>query len=293
MKNLLFTILAIGLVFSSCQNQKKETPTSMENPFFTEWTTPFGVPPFDEINVEHYVPATTEGINKQQAEIDAIVANAEMPTFENTILALDESGELLSKVSGVFGPLSSAVTNDEMQAVARELSPLRTSHRNNISMNPELFKRIKVIYDNRNELGFDQEQMRVVEKYYQDFERNGANLSVADQETLKVINIELSKSSLQFGENLLAETNKNFKLVIDNKDDLAGLPEDVIIGAANAAKRAGEDGKWVFTLAKPSMLPFLQFSEKRELREKLYRGYFMRGDNDNDNDNKEIIKKIK
>lgn len=291
MKKLLFIIFVTGLAVSSCQTQKKES-ASMENPFFKEWTTPFGVPPFDEIKVEDYVPATKEGIKQQEAEIDAIVANKDEPTFENTILAFDKSGELLTKVNGVFGPLSSAITNDEMQTVARELSPLRTNHHNNISMNPGLFKRIKTVYNKRNELGFDQEQMRVVEKYYQDFERNGANLSTADQEILKGLNVELSKLSLQFGENLLAETNKNFKLVIDNKEDLTGLPDDVIIRASDAAKCAGEEGKWIFTLAKPSMIPFLQFSEKRELREKLYRGYFMRGDNDNENDNKEVIKKI-
>ncbi len=291
MRKLLLIVFVIGLAFSSCQTEKKEN-TSMENPFFKEWNTPFGVPPFDEIKVEHYVPAVKEGIKQQQAEIDAIVENNEEPTFENTILAFDKSGALLTKVSGVFGPLSSAVTNDEMQAVARELSPLRTEHRNNISMNAELFKRIRTVYNHRNELGFDREQMQVVEKYYSDFERNGANLNKEDQEVLKVINTELSTLYLQFGENLLAETNKNFKLLIDNEEDLAGLPEDVVIRAADAAKSAGEEGKWVFTLAKPSMIPFLQFADKRELREKLYRGYFMRGDNDNDNDNKEIIKKI-
>ncbi len=264
----------------------------MKNPFFEEWTTPFGVPPFDEIKVEHYVPAVKEGIKQQETEIEAIVSNPEEPTFENTIFALDKSGALLEKVSGVFGPLNSANTNDEMQAVAREISPLQTTHRDNISMNPGLFNRIKTVYDNRNNLGLDAEQLRVTEKYYQDFERNGANLSPEDQETLKSINTDLSALSLKFGENLLAETNKNFKLVVDNEADLAGLPDDVITGAAEAAKKVGEEGKWVFTLAKPSMLPFLQFAQNRDLREKLYRGYFMRGDNDNDNDNKEIIKKI-
>ena len=292
MKNLLFTIFAIGLVFSSCQNQKKETTTSMENPFFTEWTTPFGVPPFEQIKVEHYVPATEEGIKQQQAEIDAIVANNEEPTFKNTIFAIDKSGELLKKVSGVFGPLNGAETNDEMQAAAREISPIRTAHGNNISMNADLFKKIKAVYEKRNESGLDDQQIRVIEKYYKDFERNGANLSADDQEVLKGINTELAALYLQFGENMLAETNKNFNLVIDTKDDLTGLPEDVIARAATDATKAGEDGKWVFTLAKPSWIPFLQFSEKRELREKLYRGYFMRGDNDNENDNKEIIKKI-
>ncbi|WP_319480334.1 M3 family metallopeptidase [uncultured Draconibacterium sp.] len=292
MKKLLFFVFILGLVVTSCQTQKKESTSNMENPFFKEWNTPFGVPPFDEIKVEHYVPAVKEGIKQQEAEIEAIVDNSAAPTFENTILAFDKSGALLNKVNGVFGPLSSADTNDEMQAVARELSPLRTAHRNNIAMNAGLFERIKAVYDKRNELDFDQEQMRVVEKYYEDFVRGGANLSAEDQAKMKEINIELSDLYLQFGENLLAETNKNFKLVIDNEEDLAGLPEDVIARAATAAEKAGETGKWVFTMAKPSWIPFLTFSEKRDLREKIYRAYFMRGDNNNENDNKEIIKKI-
>ena len=291
MRKLLIIVFIAGLAFVSCQTQQKES-TSMENPFFKEWTTPFGVPPFDEIKVEHYVPAVKEGIKQQEAEIEAIVNNADEPTFENTILAFDKSGALLSKVNGVFGPLNSANTSDEMQAVARELSPIITAHYNNVAMNAGLFKRIKAVYDQRNELDFDQEQMRVVEKFYEDFERGGANLSADDQAKLKEINIELSKLYLEFGENLLAETNKNFKMVIDNEEDLAGLPEDVIERAAKDAEKFGETGKWVFTMAKPSWIPFLTFSEKRDLREKLYRGYFMRGDNDNENDNKEIIKKI-
>ena len=181
MKKLLLIILVIGLAISSCQTQKKES-TSMENPFFKEWTTPFSVPPFDEIKVEHYLPAAKEAIKQHQAEIDAIVANSEEPTFENTILVYDKSGELFDKVSGVFGPLSSAVTNDEMQAVARELYPMATKHYDNILMNPELFEKIKAVYNKRNELNFDEEQMRTVEKYYEDFERNGANLSDSDKE---------------------------------------------------------------------------------------------------------------
>ena len=292
MKKLLFAIIVTGLALGSCQTQKKESTNDMENPFFKEWTTPFGVPPFDEIKVEHYVPAIQEGIKEQKAEIAEITANPEAPTFENTILAFDKSGALLNKVTGVFSPLNSANTNEEMQAAAREISPMLSAHRDEISMNAELFKRIKAIYDKRNELDLDEQQIRVTEKFYQDFERNGANLSPENQEILKGINSELATLYLHFGENLLAETNKNFKLVIDNEADLAGLPDDVIAGAAAAAEKAGEPGKWVFTLAKPSWIPFLQFSEKRELREKLYRGYFMRGNNDNENDNKEIIKKI-
>lgn len=291
MKKLVVIIFVAGMAFSACQNTKKES-VNMENAFFKEWTTPFGVPPFGEIKEEHYVPAIEEGIIQQQAEVEGIVENSAEPTFENTILALDKSGALLDKVNGVFGPLNSANTNENMQALAREISPMLTKHRDNISMNPGLFHKVKAVYEKRNDLGLDAEQLRVTEKFYQDFERNGANLSVADQEILKGINTELSTLSLQFGENLLAETNKNFKLVVENETDLAGLPEDVIMAAAETATKTGNEGKWVFTLAKPSMLPFLQFAENRDLREKLYRGYFMRGDNNNENDNKEIIKKI-
>jgi peptidyl-dipeptidase Dcp len=292
MKKLFIGALVLAVIFIACQNQKKETEKDMKNPFFTEWTTPYGVPPFNEIRIEHYLPALQEGIKQHEAEIDAIVTNSEEPTFENTILALDKSGQLLDKVTGTFYPLNSANTNEEMQALAREISPLMTQHRDNIAMNPELFRRIKRVYEHRDELNLDKEQKRATEKYYEDFVRGGANLSTEDQTKLRELNEELSKLSLQFGENLLAETNRNFKLVIDNKADLAGLPDDVIARAAEDAKAAGEEGKWVFTLAKPSMIPFLQYAENRDLREKLYRGYFMRGDNDNEHDNKEIIKKI-
>lgn len=290
MKKLLFGIFISALALSSCKNTKKET-VNMENPFFKEWTTPFGVPPFEEIKEEHYVPAIEEGIKQHQAEIDAIVANTEEPTFENTILALDKSGALLEKASDVFGPMNSANTNDSLQAIARTISPMMTKHRDGISMNPELFNKVKSVYERRESLGLDDQQLRVVEKIYQDFERGGANLSAEDQEKLKAINTELSSLSLQFGENLLAETNKNFKLVVEKEEDLAGLSADVIARAALDAQKTGDSGKWVFTLAKPSMLPFLTYAQNRDLREKLYRGYFMRGDNDNKFDNKEIIKK--
>ncbi len=292
MRTILFVIIVFGVTFYSCQNQKKATTENMENPFFKEWTTPFGVPPFDEIKEEHYLPAFAEGIKQQEAEIEQIVANPDEPSFENTILVLDKSGVLLDKVRGVFSPLTSANTNDKMQEIDREVTPMLTRHRDNISMNPELFKKIKAVYDKRNDLGLDAEQLRVTEKYYQDFVRNGANLSPQNQEKLKALNEELSKLSLQFGENLLAETNKNFRLTIDNEKNLAGLPDDVIARAAADAKKFGEEGKWVFTLAKPSILPFLQYADNRDLREKLYSGYFMRGDNDNESDNKEIIKKM-
>ncbi len=289
--NFFILIFVFAAVMFSCQNQKNASNADMNNPFFSEWNTPYGVPPFDEIKEDHFLPAIKEGIKQQEAEVAAIAENQKAPTFENTVLALDKSGDLLSKVTGVFYPLNSANTNDNMQAIAREVSPLMTQHRDNISMNAGLFERIKSLYERRNELNLDAEQLRATEKYYQDFVRRGANLSAEDQEKLRSYNEELSKLSLQFGENLLAETNKNFKLVIDKEEDLAGLPEDVIARAADDAKAAGEEGKWVFTLAKPSMIPFLQYAKNRDLREKLYRGYFMRGDNDNEFDNKEVIKK--
>lgn len=292
MKKILIGIIVLGMAVLSCQNQKKESETNMENPFFKEWTTPYGVPPFDEIKEEHYLPAVEEGIRKHETEVNAIVEDKSEPTFDNTILALDKAGQLLDMVTSTFYPLNSANTNDKMQELAREISPLLTRHSDNIMMNAGLFEKIKSVYDKRNSLGLDEEQLRATEKYYEDFVRNGANLSAADQEKLRGWNEELSKLSLQFGENLLAETNRNFKLVIDNQEDLAGLPEDVIARAADDAKGFGEEGKWVFTLAKPSMIPFLQYSEKRELREKLYRGYFMRCNNDNEFDNREIIKKM-
>ncbi len=292
MKKSLLLAIITGMAIITCQSPKNENKDNMKNPFFTEWTTSFGVPPFDQIEEEHYIPAVKKGIEQHESEIKEIVENKGPATFENTILALDKSGELLDKVTGVFYPLNSANTNDNMQDLAREISPLLTAHRDNILLDPVLFRKVKEVYDKRNESGFDDQQVRVITKYYEDFVRNGANLSEEDQTILRGINEKLSKLSLQFGENLLAETNKNFKLIIDKEEDLAGLPSDVISRAAQDAKAVGEDGKWVFTLAKPSMIPFLQFSEKRELREKLYRGYFMRGDNDNEFDNKEIIKQI-
>lgn len=264
----------------------------MENPFFTEYQTPFEVPPFDQIKLEHFLPAIEEGIKQQQAEIDAIVNSTEEPTFENTILALDKSGKLLKKVRPVFGNINSAETNDEMQKLAREISPKMTAHGDNITLNPGLFARVKAVYEKRNELGLDADQLRVVGKYYNDFERNGANLAPEQQEKLRQLNQELSSLSLKYGENLLAETNKNFQLVVDKADDLKGLPEGVVSAAADEAQKAGMEGKWIFNLQKPSMIPFLQYAENRDLREKLYRGYFMRGDNGNANDNKELIAKI-
>jgi len=288
MKKLLYLSLAVMLVISSCnQADKKES-----NPFFSEYKTPFQVPPFNLIDTTHFMPAIEKGIAEQQAEIDAIVNNTETPTFENTVLAFDKSGKQLRKVSSVFGSLNSANTNPVMQALNRKISPMTTRHRDNISLNDKLFQRIKSVYETRNSANLDSQQIRTVEKYFNDFVRNGANLSETEKEKLRAINQELSKNQIKFNENQLAEINTNFRLVIDKAEDLDGLSKEVTDEAAAVAKTAGMEGKWIFTLQKPSLLPFLTYAKNRDLREKLYRGYFMRGNNNNEFDNKEIILKI-
>ncbi|MDO9510581.1 MAG: M3 family metallopeptidase [Bacteroidales bacterium] len=274
------------LLFTACKTQPK-----MDNPFFTEYTTPFEVPPFDKIDTSHYMPAFIEGMKQHMAEVDAIANGTEEPSFENTILAFDKSGKLLSKVSNVFFNVNEAHTNDFLQNLAEKLSPLMSKHGDDISMNPKLFARIKAIYEKRNDLGLDEQQIRVIEKYYRDFERQGANLNTDDQTKLRKLNEDLSMLTLKFGQNLLAENN-NFKLIIENNADLNGLPQSVIDAAAEAAKNAGKEGQWMFGLDKPSLIPFLQYANNRELREKIYKGYYMRGNNDNEFDNKEIVAKI-
>lgn len=285
------SIIAIALIFSAC-NTSKAPQKDMSNPFFSEYKTPHQVPPFNEIKMEHYLPAIEEGISEQVAEIKTITDNKEEATFDNTILVFDLSGDLLKRATYVFFNQNSANTNDEMQALAREITPKLTTHSNNIMLNKELFAKVKAVYEKRNELNLDAEQLRVVEKYFQDFERNGANLSDEKQAELRKLNDELSMLELKFGENTLAETNKNFKMVIDNEADLKGLPADVIAAAAELAKNDSLEGKWIFTLQKPSMIPFLQYAENRELREKLYKGYTNRGNNNNEFDNKQVIEKI-
>ncbi len=289
MKNsiLLITVITITLM-TACKKEKK----MKDNPFFTEYSTPFQVPPFDKIDTTDYLPAFIEGIKQHDSEIAAITDNAADPTFDNTILPFDKSGKMLKRVSKVFFNITEANTNDQLQAIAAKVSPLLSKHNDDISMNSKLFARVKTIYEKRKDLNLDAQQIRVVEKYYRDFERQGANLAKEQQDELRKINEDLSSLSLKFGDNLLAETNKNFKLIIDNKADLDGLPEGVISAAAEAAEKGGAKGKWMFTLAKPSLIPFLQYAKKRELREKIYRGYFMRGDNGNSNDNNATLKEI-
>jgi peptidyl-dipeptidase Dcp len=262
-----------------------------DNPFFSTYDTPFGVPPFDKIKDEHYLPAFKKGIEEQKEEIAAIIDNKEAPTFENTIEALENTGGLLDKVQAVFGAMRASNTNDTIQKVAQEVFPLLSKHGDDIMLNADLFKRIKSVWEQKDKLNLTEEQQMLLKKSYQAFARGGANLSPEKQEEFRKINEELSLLSLKFSDNILNENNK-FEMVLDKKEDLKGLPESVINAAALTAKERGHEGKWVFTLHKPSLIPFLQYSDKRELREKMLKGYINRGDNNNEYDNKELIKKI-
>lgn len=282
MKGTILLLLALFCMNISAQNN---------NPFFVEWNTPFHTPPFNEIKTEHFLPAIEHGIKLEKEEVDAITNNQEEPTFENTIVAYEKAGKFLSRVNRVFGSLRGTMTNDELQAVARETTPLLSKHGDDISLNPMLFERIKKVYDKRESLNLSVEENRLLENQYSGFVRSGANLSEEKKSELRKINDELSMLGLNFGENHLKETNA-IALVIENKDDLVGLSDDIIQGALEMGAAKGQEGKYVFTLQKPSWIPFLTYSPKRELREIVYKAYINRGNNNNANDNKEIVSKI-
>jgi peptidyl-dipeptidase Dcp len=283
--SILLAIALLSLQPAMAKDAQKD------NPFFQARTTPFQVPPFDKIAKEHYLPAFREGIRREQAEIDAIVASKKTPNFANTITEMDHSGIFLNDVSAVFYALLGAETNPDLQAIAREVSPLLSAHSDNISMNEKLFARVKAVYDQRQKLTLTPEESYLLENTYKGFIRSGAMLDAAKKARLRELNAELSMMGLKFGENLLAETNSS-RIVIDSPDGLAGLPETVRAMGADTAKGVKMEGKWVFTTQVPSMTPFLQYSTRRDLRELLHRAYFMRGDRDNANDNKELVKKI-
>ena len=280
---ILFTILCAFTM----QSDKNKT----DNPFFHEWKTPFGTPPFNEIKDDHFLPAYLEGMKQQVAEVEQIVNNKEKPTFKNTIEAFEKSGKLFTKVNNVFSGLNGADTNPKLQEIARQTAPMISKHFDEIYLNEKFFDRVKSIYQEKDKLNLTTEQKVVLENYYKDFVRGGANLNKADKEKFKKINEELSLLGVKFGEDILKESN-SVGLVIDNKEDLVGLPEDVIQGAAETAKAKGFDGKWAFTLQRPSWTPFLQYSPKRELREKLFKAYTMRGNNNNELDTKKILTKM-
>lgn len=257
------------------------------NPFFSDYNTPFGVPPFELIKAEHYKPAFMKGMEQQLAEIDAIVNNAEPATFENTIAALDQSGALLNKVSYVFFGQTNANTNDELNAINKDMSPLLSAHGDKINMNAKLFERIKFVYDHQAEENLNKEQTKLLEETYKDFVRGGANLSQEDQKKLSELNSKIAMLQVYFGQNMLKETNA-YKLIIENEEDLAGLPENLIAMGAETAEQDSMPGKWIFTLHNPSIMPFLQYAENRDLREQIFKAYINRGNNGNENDNTQV-----
>ena len=288
MKNLIFAA-AMSCMVCACGQQAADT----DNPFLTEFETPYGTPDFNRIKVEHYEPAFLKGIEQQNQEIKAIVENSEEPTFENTIVALDNSGEILARVSGVFFALTEADTNDELMALEGKIAPMLSEHSDNIFLNQDLYKRVAAVHaqEEAGKITLTTEQHYLLDKYYKEFIRSGAGLDAQKQERLREINKQLSTLTIEFGNHVLADNN-DYLLVVDKKEDLAGLPEAVIEGAAHEAKAHGKDGKWVFTLQESSRTPLLQYAQNRELRKNIYQAYTSLGNRGNANDNKDVLKQV-
>ena len=278
-------ILATSCMMYSCTTQTET------NPFLSEFQTEHGVPPFDKIKLEHYELAFLKGIEEQNANIDAIVTNSEAPTFENVIVALDNSAPILDRVSAIFYNMTDAEKTPGLNELSIKIAPTLSEHSDNISLNQELFKKVNAVYQQKESLKLTTEQERLLEETYKDFVRSGANLSPEKQARLREINKQLSTLGLTFSDNILNENNA-FKLYIDKEEDLAGLPEWFRQSAAEEAKADGQEGKWLFTLGNASRLPFLQYSDNRPLREQIYKAYINRGNNNDKNDNKKIITDI-
>ena len=278
---LLTLILTMTLV--SCKSDKH----AGENPFFAEWNTPYGVPPFDRIAPEHFLPALERGMSLHDAEIDAITSDNDAPTFENVSRAYDRSGRMRAQTELIFGMLCAAENTPEMQALQERVMPLLAAHADKILLNEKLFERVKAVYDRRGALELDAEQSRLLEKTYRDFVRAGALLDAEQKARLKAINGELSLAAVKFGQNILAE-NGNYALVLESAD-LDGIPSNVRDQAREKAEATGKKGKYVFTLHKPSLIPFLTYSQKRELREEIYKAYLNRCNNGDEYDNKQLI----
>ena len=288
MKNWML-MMAIGVLVASCVNEKK-TIKEM-NPFYETYSAPYSVPPFDKILNKHYLPAFKEGISQHNKDIDQIVNNSAAPDFSNTIEALDKSGDLLIRVSTVFFNVKEANTNDSIDQIAVEVAPLLSEHADAINLNAKLFARVQAVENQKEKLNLNKEQDRLLEETFKRFVRGGANLAADKKEEFKKANAELALLELKFDNNMLAETN-NYKMIVDKKEDLTGLPESIVAAAADEAKGLKMDGKWVFTLQKPSWIPFVTYSQKRDLREKLYKAMYSRGNNNNESDNKSVINKI-
>ncbi|NTW84990.1 MAG: M3 family metallopeptidase [Holophagaceae bacterium] len=266
-------------------------PSATPNPFFTEWKTPFGVPPFAAIQEEHFLPAIKEGMARQKREVAAITASQEAPTFQNTVVALDQAGQFSERVMSVFSNLVGAETTPKLQAVNREAMPLLSAHRDDIQFDPILFKRVKAVWEARTGLKLEPDQARLLERTYKSFVRSGAALDAPAQTRMRAINHEQSRLGVDFGDRLLKAT-KSFSLLVTDPKDLAGLPEGTRMAAAAAARKTGQDGKWLFTLDGPSIWPFLEYAQNRELRRRLLTGYLERCNQGGDTDTNAIVSRV-
>jgi peptidyl-dipeptidase Dcp len=290
LRRTLLAACCVLAVVTSLGGQAPQAPAA-DNPLLRTWTTPFGVPPFGEIRPEHFLPALREGIVQQRREIDAIVANPAAPTFANTIEAMENAGELLGRVSPVFSNLQSSNTNEQLQAINREVAPLLTALRDDIRLNPGLFARVKTLWEKRDSLGLTPVQKRLLDETYKSFVRGGANLNAEQKTRVRAINGDLSSLGIKFGDNLLHDTN-TFRLVIERDADLKGLPPSVVAAGADAAKAAGLAGKWVYTLQAPSIWPFMQYADNRELRKQILTAYTTRNDHNDQYDNKVLLSQM-
>lgn len=284
MKKIIFFLLCAGVAAGACKESEM-------NPLLTEWDAPYGIPPFDKVKPEHYMPAFKVAMEQYRAEIDSIVNNPQEPGFENTVVALDNAGELLSRISALFGSDNGVNSCERLRAVSKELSPLLSELGSEINMNEKLFKRVKYVYDRRDSLNLEPDQYRLVTLQYKDFQRAGAELDPEQKEELKRVNAEIASLQLQFGQNLLQQTAA-YRLVVENEADLAGLSEALIADAASRAKRAGMEGKWIFGLDNPSVMPFLANAENRELRREILQAYLDRANHNDEFDNKEVIARL-
>lgn len=283
MKKTLMTILVSGLMFASCSKQE-----TTDNPLLQKWDTPFETAPFEKIKVEHYLPAFEAAMEEHNKEIQAIIDNAEAPTFDNTIAALDYAGETLSKVAGVFFNMMAANTSEELQKVNEQVGPMMATHSDNISMNAKLFEKIKAVYDAKDSQKYTGEQLALLEKTYNKFVRSGALLDAAKQEELRKVNAELTKVEAKFDANLLKES-KAYQLVIDKEENLKGLPQGEIEKAAALAKQEGKEGKWIFTLDNPSFIPFVTYADNRDLRKEIFNARVNRCNNGGETDNNALV----
>ena len=285
--NKYILMAALTTTMCGCTSHQQEKG----NPLFSEFNTPHGIAPFAEITIDHYREGMLKGMEEQKAEIEAIVNNSEAPTFENTILALDKSGELLRKVRGTFSPLSSSNSNDQTRALQKEMSPISSTHSDDINLNEKLFARVKSVYDSRESLTLTPEEAKILQNTYDRFVNSGAELSDEDKAKLRELNKEISMLQLEFSQNLLHETNNTF-VAAESLEEMKGLPQANIDAAAKMANENGQPGKWMFNMQRPSCNPVLQYCENRELRRKVYEAYYNRGNQDNDHDSKAICAKL-